>query len=360
MSAIRAGRLLDTGVLPAVRNMAINRALLSSRAADQSPDTLRFLQFEPCVLVGYHQSVEQEIHRQYCRDNDIDIQRRVTGGGAIYFDPLQLGWELYCHLNCFNSHDLTEITRQICEAAARGLQQLGLDARFRPRNDIEVNGRKISGTGGTIDGDAVLYQGTLIIDMDVELMTRALRIPAEKVNAKALASARDRVTSLQRELGTLPVLEQIKSVLLKSFEESLGIRFEQHASLSDAELKSVSELVDEYSADEWIYQIQHAPSETPNCEARYKCKGGLLHVQMRVDQRQKRIRQCWIDGDIFVRPARMLKDLENHLRDCPFAKLEHTVTGFFQQYESDMVSLSPVDFTRLIQSALDQLQEVPA
>lgn len=360
MSVLHSGRLLDTGVLPAVHNMAINRALLSSRAAGQSPDTLRFLQFKPCVLVGYHQSVEQEIHRQYCVEHEIEIQRRVTGGGAIYFDPMQLGWELYCHLDCFNSHDLTDITTQICDAAAKGLQQLGLDARFRPRNDIEVNGRKISGTGGTIDGQAVLYQGTLIIDMDVEQMTRALRIPAEKVNDKALASARDRVTTLHRELTVLPTLEQIKSVLQKSFEESLNIRFEQHAGLSDAEQQSVNRLIDEYSTDEWIYQVQRSSVETPNCEARYKCKGGLLHVQMRVDQRRRRIKQCWIDGDIFVRPARLLNDLENHLRDCSFEKLELSVTEFFQQHKADMVSLLPADFIHLLQSALDQLQEAPA
>jgi len=360
MSVPHTGRLLDTGVLSAVRNMAINRALLSSRAAGQSPDTLRFLQFEPCVLVGYHQSVEQEIHLRYCQEHDIEIQRRVTGGGAIYFDPMQLGWELYCHLNCFTSHDLTDITRQICEAAAKGMQQLGLDARFRPRNDIEVNGRKISGTGGTIDGDAVLYQGTLIIDMDVQKMTRALRIPAEKVNDKALASARDRVTSLRRELTALPALEQIKIVLLKSFEESLNIRFDRHDGLNDAEQRSVNKLVDEYSTDEWIYQIQRSPAETPNCETRYKCKGGLLHVQMRVDQRQRRIKQCWIDGDIFVRPARLLHDLENHLRDCPFEKIEISISEFFQQHEVDMVALQPADFVHLLQAALDKLQQAPA
>ncbi len=316
MSVQRSGRLLDTGVLPAVNNMAINRALLSSRAAGQSLDTLRFLQFKPCVLVGYHQSVEQEIHQQYCSANGIDIQRRVTGGGAIYFDPMQLGWELYCHLDCFNRHDLTDITAQICEAAAKGLQQLGLDARFRPRNDIEVNGRKISGTGGTIDGEAVLYQGTLIIDMDVEQMTRALRIPAEKVNDKALASARERVTTLQRELSVLPTLQQIKAALQQNLEQSLNICFEQHADLSEAERQSVDRLIEEYSTDEWIYQIQNSPKDTPSCEARYKCKGGLLHVQMRVDRRMRRIKQCWIDGDFFVRPARLIKDLENHLRDC--------------------------------------------
>lgn len=360
MSILHSGRLLDTGLLSAVQNMAMNRALLSSRASAKSVDTLRFLQFKPCVLVGYHQSVEQEVNRQYCLQHDIEIQRRVTGGGAIYFDPMQLGWELYLQLDRFSSHDLGDIARQICDAAARGLQQLGLGAQFRPRNDIEVDGRKISGTGGIIDGDAVLYQGTLIIDMDVDRMTGALCIPAEKVNDKALASARERVTSLRREMNRLPTLDQIKLALMLSFEQSLGIHFEHHHVLNDAEQQSVQKWADEFSTDEWIYQIQRSPQETPNCEARYKCKGGLMRAQIRVDQRHRRIKQCWIDGDFFIRPARLINDLENHLRDCRFEKLEQCVTEFFKSHNADMISLLPADFIRLLQSALDTLQQARA
>ncbi len=357
MTGGQTGRLLDTGLLSAVQNMAMNRALLSSRAAGLSPDTLRFLQFKPCVLVGYHQSVEQEINRRYCNQFGIEIQRRVTGGGAIYFDPLQLGWELYLGREHFNGADLGGITRRICEAAATGLRQLGLNASFRPRNDIEVAGRKISGTGGIIEGDAVLYQGTLIIDIDVERMASALRIPAEKLNDKALSSAHERVTSMRREMNVVPALDQIKTALQQAFESGLGIGFKSGLGLRTSETELVRESVDEFSSDEWIYQVQRSPVETPNCEARYKCKGGLLQLQMRVDLRHRRIKQCWINGDFFLRPARLVNDLENHLRDCPFMKLEQSIREFFTQHEADMVSLVPDDFTRLFQIALDPLQE---
>ena len=81
---------------------------------------------------------------------------------------------------------------------------LGVDAQFRPRNDIEVDGRKISGTGGAFDGDALMYQGTLLIQFDVEKMLRVLRIPAEKLSDKAIASARERVANLADLLGEAP------------------------------------------------------------------------------------------------------------------------------------------------------------
>ena len=87
-------RLLDTGLCSGAENMAYDAALLQARAEGQSPNTVRFLQFSPPVaLVGYHQSVAEEIREEYCRQAGIDINRRVTGGGRHLFrrGPDRLG-----------------------------------------------------------------------------------------------------------------------------------------------------------------------------------------------------------------------------------------------------------------------------
>jgi lipoate-protein ligase A len=85
-------RLLDTPPMSAAENMALDDALLELRGKGRTPNTIRFLQFKPrCVLVGYHQSVQEEIRVDYCRSHGIDINRRNTGGGAIFFDENQLG-----------------------------------------------------------------------------------------------------------------------------------------------------------------------------------------------------------------------------------------------------------------------------
>lgn len=74
-------RLLDTGSISAARNMALDQVILNARSSNQVPNTVRFLQFSPhCVLVGYHQSVELEIEEHYCREQGIEINRRITGG----------------------------------------------------------------------------------------------------------------------------------------------------------------------------------------------------------------------------------------------------------------------------------------
>ena len=81
------------------------------------------------------------------------VGRRITGGGGLYLDEGQIGWELVFDRARLGVADLATSTRRICEAAALGLNKLGVPARYRPRNDIEVDGRKISGTGGFFDGE---------------------------------------------------------------------------------------------------------------------------------------------------------------------------------------------------------------
>jgi hypothetical protein len=115
--------------------------------------------------------------------------RRITGGGAIYFDEGQLGWSLVFDRSTLQIASLADLAREICEAAAAGLRRLGVDARYRPRNDIEVDGSKLSGTGGFFDGNTLFYQGTMLVDMDVARMLAALNVPQQKLAKRALDSA---------------------------------------------------------------------------------------------------------------------------------------------------------------------------
>src|SRR5512137_792217 len=208
-------RLLDTGSLSAAENMALDEVLLELKAEQKIPSTLRFLQFSrPTVLVGHHQSVEEEVRLDYCERQGIEINRRLTGGGALYWGRKELGWEIY-----ISKKDpripgrIEDLYRRMGEAGSLGLRHLGVRAYFRPRNDIEIQGRKISGTGGTDLSGAVLFQGTLLVDFDVDEMLRALRIPTEKLQGKEIESVKERVTCLRWEMGRTPPPQTIKGAL---------------------------------------------------------------------------------------------------------------------------------------------------
>jgi lipoate-protein ligase A len=116
-------------------------------------------------------------------------------------EPGLLGWELAIDRRTLGVNALPEVTRHICEAAAQGISSLGVDARFRPRNDIEVGGRKISGTGGFFDGDTLFFQGTVLVDMDPGVMMSALRVPRAKLAKRSLDSVEQRVVTLRELLA---------------------------------------------------------------------------------------------------------------------------------------------------------------
>ena len=354
--ATRGWRVIDTGLRCAAENIAINRAMLEAHQAGEIPHTLRFLQFQPSALVGFHQSVAQELREDYCAEHNIAIQRRITGGGAIYFDPTQIGWELYVDRQFLGTTDMEVIAERICEAAVQGISALGVDARYRPRNDIEVEGKKISGTGGAFDGNSILYQGTLLIEFDIESMLRVLRIPAEKLADKAIASARERVTNLKDLLGYVPDMGQVKQSLSTAFQRDFGVTFETVQELTSTEQHRLQRALEDIDTPGWVYQFDAARDDTPVVEAMHRCAGGTLRASLHIDTAKQRIKQAWITGDFFVNPRRMVIDLEAALRNCAFKNVISTIDDFFADYHVEMLLLTKTDFIQLIDNALGLVQ----
>ncbi|MBI5014480.1 MAG: DUF116 domain-containing protein [Deltaproteobacteria bacterium] len=351
-------RLLDTGALSAAENMAFDEALLSARDEGHGPDTLRFLEWsQPCVLVGFNQAVSLEVREAYCRERGIAINRRITGGGAILCDGGQLGWELIAR------KDLPGFPRRpgelyslLCEGAVRGLRRLGVEATFRPRNDIEVNGRKISGTGGTEKREAFLFQGTLLVDFDVETMVRALRVPAEKLRGREIDSIRERVTWLGRELGRVPDRGELKRAIAAGVGEVLGVGFHV-AGPSDREQCRVRELLARFASEEWVYATRRPSLHRLELRAIHRSPGGLIRVSLMADARARRIRQVLITGDFFTYPTRALPDLEAALKDASFAgdDLRENVRRFFVDRSVTVPGCGPEHFCVALEKALGRL-----
>jgi len=351
-------RLLDTGIRRAAENFAMNRAILEAHQQGRAPHTLRFLGFLPSALIGFHQDVEQELNIDYIKAHDIDIQRRLTGGGAIYFDQQQFGWELYLNRTLLGGAQMNGIAERICTTIASALQALGVDARFRPRNDIEVGGRKISGTGGFFDGDSFLYQGTVLVDFDVERMMRVLRIPAAKISDKAIADARQRTITLREILAeATPGMDTIKDQLADAVAREFDVHWYRETQLNAVEQGLYQQALTEIDTPEWIYQHDRPASEAPLAEAMLRSPGGLMKCCVIVDRKRQRLKQVWLTGDFFIKPRRLIADLESALRNISIAELAQRVEGFFADYDSELLMLRPEDFTQAIQAAIDAAAE---
>lgn len=347
-------RVLDTGVLEGRLNIAIGQAIIEAHHRGDVPDTLRFLRFPPTALIGRHQALNQEINLEYCRENGIGVVRRITGGGAIFMEPGLLGWELAFHRQTLEVKSLPELTREICEAAADGISRAGVRARFRPRNDIEVDGRKISGTGGFFDGDTLFFQGTVLVDMDPQTMTSALRIPEAKLARHKLDSAAQRVVTLRELLGDeTPGLKEIQDSLSDAFSDRFGLQM-MPGELTDAERVQAEELLrEEIGTEEFVREIEEPPAARGDLAGVCSSPGGSIKTYVRLEgPAQNRIRAALVTGDFFVTPPRLIYDLESRLRGVYLDDVAGVVSEFFQQSDFEVLSVSPEDFIASIDDAL--------
>jgi lipoate---protein ligase len=349
-------RLLDTGFLSAAENMALDDVLLESRARNMIPNTIRFLWFDPtAVLVGYHQDINQEIRLEYVSKRGIEINRRITGGGAIFFDQGSMGWEIVASKSAVSSTRPEELFELMCKGVVNALNSLGVAAEFRPKNDIEVGGKKISGTGGTERGSAFLFQGTLLLDFDVEAMVRALKIPIEKLKDKELESAKDRVTWVKRELGYLPKYEELREALKTGFETTLGIRLKE-GELSSAEADLLKKKLPEFQSEDWIYLDRRPLEEAAVLRTLGKLPGGLVRISLSVDRRVNLIKSILIAGDFFVFPARGILDLEAALKftPCTEQSIRKIVNEFFESNPVEIPGVTPDEVADLIIEAAER------
>lgn len=337
-------RLVDSGVADGRRQIAYDAALVELHAAGRVPDTVRFLRFPPTVLVGRHQVLAQEVHVERCHAEGVGLVRRVSGGGAIYLDEGQVGWELVFSRRTLARPTLDAYAETICTAVARGLEHaFGIPARFRPRNDIEVEGRKISGTGGFFAGNTLVYQGTMLVDMDAARMARLINIPAAKLARHGAASGASRVVTLKELIGRTPAITEVHDAILRGLRDVLAIATAV-AAPSDDEMALTQRLLDEEIGTD-AFVLGTDPARTEGIlEARSETPGGTVTAYVRLEgsAKTRRVREAVITGDFFIAPPRAIYDLEAALRGLHLTEIGGAVDAYFGSAAIGLMSMSPV------------------
>jgi lipoate-protein ligase A len=353
--SIQKWRLIDTGINSAAENLTLDETILDAMVANKTLNTLRFLQFsQPAVLIGYHQSLKQEARINYCFKNNIEINRRLTGGGAIYLDENQLGWEVIARKKDLGGKKPFQYYFKLfCECAISGLKELGINAGFRGKNDIEIDGRKISGTGGLEKDGIIFFQGTLLIDLDPEKMIKSLRIPVEKLQAHEIEELKDRITCLKWELGRLPDVVEIKKALADGFKNYLNIDFE-FSGLTDFEKALFEKKSAKFKSKEWLFLTDEPKEDQPILKASIRKKGGLIRAAIVYSRKYNRIQQAKISGDFFIHPRRAISDFEIDLKgiDAEEDSIEKTTSDFFYRNKVKMLNLKSRDFNDVIWRAV--------
>lgn len=252
-------RLLLSGEANAATNMATDEAILRQVTAGESPSTLRFYSWSPsAVSIGYFQGIEQEVALDVCRSKNVAVIRRLTGGGAVYHDrrgevtySLMLSEE-YARQTGIPKKILTSY-QVLCAGLVQGLKLLGLNAAFHPVNDILVNGKKISGNAQTRRFGGILQHGTVLCEVNPVLMFTLLKVPDEKIRHKLIQNVEERVTSIQKELGSVDK-DIVTHAMIDGFAAALGITLE-HGTLSEAEIATAAKLkTEKYESQAWNFK----------------------------------------------------------------------------------------------------------
>jgi len=311
-------RLLDFGQVGSLRSLAIFHGVGYAMRKD-TPDTITITRpLDPFVSIGHHQDAKTEVDLEYCREAGVPVYRREIGGGAVYLDEGQTFWHTIFHQSRVPS-TLTEVYERFLAGPVLALNRMGIPAVHRPVNDIQVDGRKIGGTGAATVGESMIVAGSLMFDFNYELMVRVLRVPSEKFRDKMYATMKEYLTTINRQLGDdAPTREEGVRILVECFSETLGTELVADEPRPD-ELAAIAEQEERIASADWLHLDGLPPSGTivkiaegvDVREGVHKAPGGLVRATVAV--RDGAIDGIVLSGDFFMEPAEALGDLQDAL-----------------------------------------------
>jgi lipoate-protein ligase A len=190
----------------------------------------------------------------------LGITRRPSGGGAVLFDDKQVYYSIVAGLD---SGVLPREARACFLKAADGLinalEEFELTGEFIGKNDVVVNGKKISGNAQTSRWGARIQHGTLLLDFDIETAARVLKIPIEKVEDKGIKAKdargmiEERITTLKKELSRDVDVEEVNVALKRGFAKALDVELAE-GSLTKGEKEIRDSATLKYESPEWVYR----------------------------------------------------------------------------------------------------------
>ena len=196
-------------------NMALDEFCLENLVLDEPYFYL--WRNRPSVIIGLNQNAYSEVNLVYLNANGITLARRVTGGGAVYHDLQNLNYTIVAPLPC-HPERCPEPVEGRSEGATPApivyaLRQLGVPAELTGRNDIFVEGRKVSGYARRVSKRQEIIHGTLMYDVDLDTLTHVLDTPESKLNAKGIGSVKSRVANLKDYLPGFKSLDEVQAAL---------------------------------------------------------------------------------------------------------------------------------------------------
>jgi lipoate-protein ligase A len=291
---------------------AQNIAMDTSRSSFlYKPQFFMLWRNEPSIIVGRFQNTLEEINTEYVKEHGIHVVRRNSGGGAVYQD---LGNINYSFIMADEGNlDFSYFSSLII----RALATLGVKAEPTGRNDISIEGKKISGGAQFRTGGVILHHGTLLYDTDLDAMSNALRPPEDKFQSKAVKSMRNRVGNIKQLLPEPLSIIEFQERFKRGIDNSVPMVLDAF-SLVEAERL----VLEKYST--WAWNYGSSPKFIVRKKSRFHWGGieALLLIE------EGKIAGCTFLGDYFG--SGDYSQIQSRLTGIPYTKedVAKALTGF--------------------------------
>ena len=298
---------------------------------DNNLDELFFTwRVRPTVIFGRNQLIDSEVNVRYCQEHGIEYYRRKSGGGCVYadMDNLMLSY-------ITRSDDVTMTFSRYTHAIVEMLKGLGLNASDNSRNDVMVDGRKVSGNAFYHLPGVSIVHGTMLYDTCMENMLQAITPSATKLDSKGVKSVQSHITTLNQYLSPMTIEEfqlHVMSTLCNGTIE-----------LSDSDIAAIEEIEKSYLTPEFIL------GNNPRCNMERTGRiEGVGEFSIHLELNRNIIRHINIAGDFFLLGDLAL--ITSRLHGVPFTSqavsqalapldLSHIIMGLKNQQFLDLLGL---------------------
>ncbi|MCO1338373.1 lipoate--protein ligase [Kocuria polaris] len=240
--------------LPIATNVALDEVITRDVAAGRRRPTLRLWDWsERAVVIGSFQSLRNEVDAEAAAEHEVTVMRRISGGGAMFMESGNcITYSLCVPVSLVDGLSFADSYPFLDSWVMEALGRVGIDAHYKPLNDIATEHGKIGGAAQKrLAGGGLLHHVTMSYDIDADKMMQVLRIGREKISDKGIASAKKRVDPLKRQAGRSRA--EIFEVMMTVFGERYGAR---RAELDADTIARAEELAREkFLTDEWLQRV---------------------------------------------------------------------------------------------------------